>query len=66
MKVFIYKTIFIVNNMPKSKDKSTVIVNQGKTIITIPKGLAEAHDIKAGQKVLWRTTGRRKLEAEFL
>lgn len=63
---FIYINVSIATNMPKSPDKSTVIENQGKIIITIPKPLAEAHDLKAGQKVLWKTTGKRKLEAEFL
>lgn len=50
--------------MPKSPDTSTVIENQGKTIVVVPKPIAEALGLEAGQKIKWRATGKKRLEFE--
>jgi bifunctional DNA-binding transcriptional regulator/antitoxin component of YhaV-PrlF toxin-antitoxin module len=51
-----------MSNMPKSPDTSTVNQSKGQTSVTVPKPIAEAMNLKAGQKVKWKVTGKGKLE----
>lgn len=62
---FIYKYIDIDPNMPKSPDTSTISIDpSGRVRVTIPRPLAEQLDMKTGQKVKWRVTGKGKLEMQ--